>query len=105
MATTYWLIPVAHSSAPPFEISARLRSQLAYFMMPPEAPQVPPLRANEYWIDAAQAAQWLEEGVIEVVSPLDEAHRTVVELSEDQEALLEWLTRHGIQHVRLQERP
>jgi hypothetical protein len=101
----YWLIPVDNPAAPPLEISTRLRSQLVYFMTPPEAPQVPPLHANEYWMDAVQTAQWLADGVLEVVSPLDEEHRTVVELSEEQEAFLEWLTTHRVQHVRLQEHP
>ena len=105
MATTYWLIPVDRPVAPSLEISARLRSQLVYFVTPADAPQVPPLHTNEYWIDAAQTAQWLAEGVLELVSPLDEAHRTTVELSEEQEAFLEWLDTHQVQHIRLQERP
>lgn len=105
MALMYWLIPVDNPGAPALQISARLRSQLVYFMTPPEAPQVPPLQANEYWVDAVQTAQWLADGVLEVVSPLDEEHRTTVELSEDQEAFLEWLATHQVQHIRLQEHP
>jgi hypothetical protein len=66
---------------------------------------VPPLAAYDYWIDRQHTSQWLEDGVIEVVSPLDEEHRTVVELSEEQEALLEWLTAHQVQHVRVQDLP
>ena len=104
MATTYWLIPVDRPVAPSLEISARLRSQLVYFITPPDAARVPPLPPNEYWIDAAQTAQRLADGVLELVSPLDEAHRTTVELSEEQEIFLEWLTTHQVQHVRLQER-
>jgi hypothetical protein len=104
VATTYWLIPVDRPGAAPLEISARLRSQLVYFVMPADAPQVPPLGRNEYWIDAAQTAQWLADGVLELVSPLDEEQRAVVELSEEQEAFLEWLAAHQVQHVRLQER-
>jgi hypothetical protein len=105
VATIYWLISVDNPTAPALEISARLRSQLVYFMTPPEAPQVPPLHANEYWIDAAQTAQWLADGVLEVVSPLDDEHRTTVELSEEQETFLEWLATHRVQHIRLQECP
>ena len=63
---------------------------------------MPPLAAYDYWINAQHTSQWLEDGVIEVVSPLDEEHRTVVELSEEQEALLEWLATHRVQHIRVQ---
>ena len=102
MPTTYRLLAVDQPQAPPLEISPRLRSQLVYFMTPPDEPHVPPLAAHDYWIDAQHTAQWLEDGVIELVSPLDEEHRTVVELSEEQETLLEWLAAHQVQHVRVQ---
>lgn len=105
MATTYRVFPVDQPAAPPLEISARLRSQLVYFMTPPDDPQVPPLQPNDYWIEAQQTARWLADGVLEVVSPLDDEHRTSIELSEEQEALLEWLATHRIQHIRLQEVP
>ena len=105
MAATYRLFPVDHPAAPPLEISARLRSQLVYFMTPPDEPQVPPLQPNDYWIDAQQTAGWLADGVLEVVSPLDDTHRTSIELSEEQEAFLEWLAMYGVQHIRLQEVP
>jgi hypothetical protein len=105
MATIYRLLAVDNPQAPALEISARLRSQLVYFMTPPDAPHVPPLAASDYWIDAQQTAQWLEDGVIDVVSPLDEAHRTVVELSEEQEMFLEWLATYQVQHVRVQDIP
>jgi hypothetical protein len=103
MATTYRVVPVDNPLAPPLEISARMRSQLVYFMTPQDEPGVPPLEANDYWIDARQTAQWLEEGVLEVVSPLDDEHQTVVELSEEQELFLEWLAAHQVQHIRLEE--
>ena len=102
---TYQLAPIDHPTAPPLAISARLRSQLGYFMTPPDEPHVPPLQPNDYWIDAAHSAQWFADGVFELVSPLDGEQRTVIELSEEQEVLLEWLTTHQIQHIRVQERP
>jgi hypothetical protein len=105
MATTYRLVPVDQPTAPPLEISARLRSQLVYFMTPPDDPQVPPLQPNDYWIDAQQTARWLADGVLEVVSPLDDEHRTSIELSEEQEVFLGWLATYGVQHIRLQEVP
>ena len=103
MATTYRVFPVDNPAAPPLEISGRLRAQLVYFMTPPDAPQVPPLQPHDYWIDAQQTGCWLADGVLEVVSPLDDEHRTTIELSEEQETFLEWLATHHIQHIRLQE--
>lgn len=97
------LISIDQPAAPALDISTRLRSQLVYFMTPPDAPQVPTLAANEYWIDASSAQQWWEEGVFEVVSPLDSENATMVELSEEQEILLEWLVTHQVQHVRLED--
>ena len=99
----YRLLPIDNPAAPPLDISARLRSQLVYFMTPSDEPQVPPLAPNDYWIDATQAAGWLADGVFELVSPLDEERPTSIELSEEQEVLFEWLTAHAIQHVRVTE--
>ncbi len=101
----YQLLAVDNPDAPRLPISARLRSQLVYFMTPPDAPQVPALQANDYWIDATQSAEWFAEGVFELVSPLDGEQRTVIELSEEQEAFLEWLTTHQIQHIRVEDVP
>ncbi len=42
---------------------------------------------------------WME-GVFLLVSPLDTENMTEVELTEEQEALLNWLDRNKIQHVR-----
>ena len=92
---------VDNPAAPPLDISSRLRSQLPYFITPADAPHVPPLGPNEYWIDADKAAEWAEEGVFEVVSPLDSENATVVELSEEQEGLMDWLVAHQTQHLRL----
>ena len=102
---TYQLVHVDHPTVPPLAISARLRSQLVYFMTPPDAPHVPPLQTNDYWIDAEHSAQWFADGVFELVSPLDGEQRTVIELSEEQEGFLEWLTTHHIQHIRVQDVP
>ena len=35
------------------------------------------------------------------MSPLDSANATEVELTEEQESLMAWLDKHGVQHVRL----
>jgi hypothetical protein len=84
-------------------ISTRLRGQLVYFMTPPGSTGVPALAENEYWIAHDDVVRWLDEGVFYLVSPLDSANATEVELTEEQESLLAWLGRHGIQHVRILE--
>jgi hypothetical protein len=95
------LIPVDRTDVSPLPISARLRSQLVYFMTAPGSPGVPPLEENEMWFARAEVTDWLADGVFYLVSPLDSGNRTEVELSEDQETLLTWLDKHQIQHVRV----
>jgi hypothetical protein len=84
-------------------ISPRLRSQVVYFMTPAGSAGVPQLGENEYWIAAADVAQWLSDGVLLLVSPLDSENFTEVELSDEQEAMLEWLAKNRVQHVRIVE--
>jgi hypothetical protein len=97
------LVPVDRPDVPPFSISHRLRAQLVYFMTLADAPGVPPLGENEYWFARGEITKWLSEGVFYLVSPLDTENMTEVELTEEQEVLLAWLDRHGIQHVRVVE--
>ena len=87
----------------PLAISARLKGQLVYFMTPPATEGIPHLAENEYWFDAKEVANWLSEGVFHLVSPLDSANTTEVELTEEQEAFLSWLSRHQIERVRVVE--
>ncbi len=47
--------------------------------------------------------RWLDEGVFYLVSPLDSANATEVELTEEQESFLTWLQKNNVQHVRLLE--
>lgn len=100
----YRLVSLDNPSAPPFALGDRLRSQLVYFLTPPDTPGVPPLAEGDYWFDPAQVDRWLEEGVIELVSPLDTANLTEVEISEEQENLLQWLKDHATRHARVEER-
>lgn len=86
----------------PLRMSDRFRTEIAYFMSTPDEPGVPKLGDHEYWIDSAHVATWLDEGIFRLVSPLDSASRAEIELSEEQEAWLEWMQAHGIQRVRLQ---
>jgi hypothetical protein len=94
------LISVDRPAVSPLPISARLRSQLVYFMTSPGAPGVPSLAENEFWFANEEVAKWLEEGVFYLVSPLDSANMTEVEITEEQEAMLFWLNRNQVQHVR-----
>ena len=98
---SFHVTSVDNPSAAPIDISERLRSQLVYFITPSDAPHVPTLEADDYWIDADNAAKWLEEGVFEIMSPLDSDNQTTIELSEEQEIFFEWLVTHHIQHIRL----
>lgn len=97
------LVPLDRPEVPPRPISARLRAQLVYFGSPAGGPGVPALGEGEYFFDAAEVARWLDDGVISLISPLDTANSTEVELSEEQEGLLEWLRERGVQHVRVVE--
>ena len=97
------LVSVDHPEVPAFEVSARLRSQLVYFMTLADSPGVPPLGEDEYWFARDDVTKWLEEGVFYLVSPLDTENMTEVELTEEQEAFLSWLDRNQIQHVRVVE--
>jgi len=85
----------------PFAMPPRFRLDIAYFMTPPGERGAPKLPAGEYWIDPEDARRWLDEGVIEVVSPLDSLNHSEIELTEEQEGWLRWLIENGIRHVRV----
>ena len=95
------LAPVDKPAVAARPISDRLRSQLVYFALLSGSPGVPTLGENEFWFDPAEVAKWLDDGVISLISPLDTANMTEVELDEEQEAFLTWLTKEGVRHVRL----
>src|SRR6478752_1591184 len=97
------LLPVDRPGVAPLPISDRLRGQLVYFMTAPGSQGIPALSEDEYWLARDEVARWLDEGVFYLVSPLDSANATEVELTEEQEALLGWLKAQGVQHVRLVE--
>ncbi len=86
----------------PLEMPARFKHDIAYFMTPSGEHGAPTLASDEYWIDAAEARRWLDDGVLLLISPLDSASKAEVEISEDQERWLEWLIEHEIQHVRVE---
>lgn len=80
----------------------RIRQEITYFVASAGEEGVPELPSGEFWIHARDARLLLDEGVITIVSPLDSAARTEMEISETQEALLEWLVRNEVQHLRLE---
>jgi hypothetical protein len=93
---------VDRSDAPSLTMPARFRHEIAYFMTPGGAPGVPALAPGEYWVRLADAQECLEAGVVRIVSPLDTATRAEIELSEEQEAWLEWMVKYRIEHIRLE---
>jgi len=97
------LVAVDRPGVSPLPISERMRGQLVYFMTPASSKGVPPLGENEMWFAQAEVAEWLADGVVYLVSPLDSANKIEVELSEEQEAMLNWLDKNGIQHIRVVE--
>jgi len=95
------LVPLDRPEIAPRPISARLRTQLVYFTSASDSTGVPPLGEDEYWFAQNDVIRWLDDGVFHLVSPLDTAHMTEVELTEEQEAFLGWLRSQGVQHVRV----
>ncbi len=92
---------VGRPELPPFVMPDRFRHDIAYFMDVSNTPGETPLAEGEYRISLTEATQWLEDGVFSVVSPLDSASHTEVELSEEQEAWLEWMVAQKVDRVRL----
>lgn len=97
------LVPLDRPEVAPRPLSARLRSQLVYFSSASGSPGVPALGEHEFFFAEAEVARWLDEGTFELVSPLDTANMTEVELSEEQEDLLQWLRDNRVQHARVVE--
>jgi hypothetical protein len=96
------LVPLDRPEVARRPITPRLRAQLVYFMSAPGTPGVPALGEDEYWFAAAEVDRWIDEGVFYLVSPLDTANMTEVELTEEQESFLQWLQDSRVQHVRLE---
>lgn len=90
-----------HPRLEPRTISARLRSELVYFAVLPEPAHE--LADGEYLFDYGQLRTILDDGVLYLVSPLDTDKMTEVELSEEQEDLLIWITENMICSVRVVE--
>lgn len=86
---------------PPFEMPARFKMEIVYFMTPSGDHGAPQLGEGEYWIRREEARKWLEDLVVSIMSPLDARSKADIELTEEHEAWLQWLVDNDIQHVRL----
>lgn len=102
MTEPFQLVPLDQSGVAPRPVSARLRTQLVYFAASKDDPGVPPLGPDEYWFPREVVEKVLEEGVVYLVSPLDTANMTEVEITEEQEDFLNWLRAKEVQHARLE---
>lgn len=96
------VVSVDRPETAPFILSDRFRTEIAYFMSLPDQAGVPTLAEREYWVAAADARRWLDDGVFRLISPLDTESQAEIELSEEQEEWLEWMVAHGIQRIRLE---
>ena len=97
------LLPVERPDVSPLTISERLRGQLVYFMTPPGSAGVPRSGRERILAGPRRGRSMARRGGLLPGFPLDSANATEVELTEEQEALLIWLNKHGIQHLRLVE--
>ena len=99
----YRLVSLDRPEVDRLAISPRLRSQIVYFMTQPPGAAASSQEEGEYWFAHDEVRKWLDDGVFYLVSPLDSANMTEVELTEEQESLLGWLQKNGVQHVRVVE--
>ena len=97
------LVALDHPGLPPFPLSDRVRAQLVYFQAGSNAPEMPELKEGEYWFDRAEVARWLMDGVFYLISPLDTEKAAEVELTEEQDALLSWLSTNQVRHARVED--
>lgn len=84
----------------PFPMPERFRHEVTFFAVD-HLPDGNSLSEGEWRIDLKEAAEVLDDGVVRLVSPLDSGSRAEIELSEEQEAWLEWILTHRIEQVRL----
>ena len=94
---------VEKSELAPFEMPRHFRTDIAYFMTPAGEQGAPQLGPREYWIRLDDARRWLYDLVVPVVSPLDARAKAELELTDQQEAWLQWMVDNEIQHVRLEQ--
>ena len=94
---------VENPQLPPFEMPARFKHDITYFVTPAGEHGVPEtIAAGEWWVRREDAQRIYEEGVVRIVSPLDSASTSELEITDEQEAWLKWMIQHEIEHLRLE---
>lgn len=96
--TKYHVIPLDKPEIAPYEISATLRKQLPYFT---EGRIHDTGSTDQFLFPIARTSELLEDGVFYVVSPLDDQNQAEIEITDEQEDLLEWLVSNQIEDVRI----
>lgn len=100
---TVHVIALEQPALPPLLMPDRFLHDVTYFCTPAGTGTAPArMGEREYWVQATDSERMLDDGVITIVSPLDSAARTEIELTEDQERWLGWMVQHHLQHIRLQ---
>ena len=95
------VIPIDQPDVAPFSMPDRFRKEVVYFMTPLDGEGAPSLAKDEYWRRSEDAKQWLDDGVFTLVSPLDAHSVAEIELTEEQEAWLEWMVNNEISTIRI----
>ncbi|MDZ4849113.1 MAG: hypothetical protein SGI77_07445 [Pirellulaceae bacterium] len=95
------IIAVGQPDVPPLDVPDRFRMEVVYFMTPGDHPEAPKLAPDEYWIRSDEARQWLDDGIVSLVSPLAADATADIELTEYHERWLEWLLENNVEHIRL----
>ena len=98
---TVFVYDVKRPELPPWEMPERFRHDVTYFMTPPGEHGVPELPHGQYWIRLQDARDYLDSGVIDVVSPLSSERATEVEISDELAEWLEWMVAQQVEHIRL----
>ncbi|MBS0265785.1 MAG: hypothetical protein JSS02_27890 [Planctomycetes bacterium] len=86
----------------PFRMPDRFLHEVTFFMSMTGADGIPKLPAREYWVRLSDSRRFLDDGCVRIVSALDSDQQAEMELTEEQEAWLEWMVRHNIEHIRLE---
>jgi hypothetical protein len=90
---------VDRPEVPALAMPDRFKTEVVYFMTPPDELGINQAPPNHYWINLTKAQQWLDDYYIEVVSPLAADAKAEMELTDYQEAWLEWLLQHKVEHI------
>jgi hypothetical protein len=96
------VVAVGRSDLPPFEMPDRFRHDITYFVTSPGEHGAPAsLPEGEWWVRLEDARDIYDGGTFRIVSPLDSASTSELEITEDQEAWLRWMIENRIERVRL----